>query len=252
MIGYASIVGLVNLASSGIDYYVDSNSVGTFLCFAKMPFVSAASIPDRVYTRELTITRISTEVDPSTGTIPADEVVFRTRHIDRRQWGGGAYWERRTSTFNSFTLIYTHSFRWVAGAPFGSTQINVESRKRFYDPFVPVLDVGTVSVTSSDPAIPDTYLDDVKTDVDGQAFASGGYYNADPEWCFFPVEIKPGQSLQAVTRWYKESAVSYDATAGEYTTPFLDDSVPNSGPSGSEDEVSALATFDTVIYLLRI
>ncbi len=250
MLGYASIIGLLN--AGGVDCYVDSNSVGMFLCFAKMPFVSAASVPDQVYARELTVTRISTEIDPSTGTIPADEVVFRTRHIDRRRWAGQTYWERRTSTFNSFTLIYTHSFRWVAGAPVGSTQINVESRKRFYDPFVPVLDVGTVAVTSSDPATPDTYLDDVKTDVDGQAFASNGYYNTDPEWCFFPVELKQGQSLEGVTRWYKESAVSYDATAGEYTTPFLDDSVPSSGPSGSEDEVSALSSFGTVIYLLRV
>ena len=253
MLGYASIVGLVNLASSGIDYYVDSNSVGTFLCFAKMPFVSAASIPDRVYTRELTITRISTEVDPSTGTIPADEVVFRTRHIDRRRWAPQTFWERRYAYFANIPFpppSTSTAFRWIAGAPLGATQIS-EARKRYYNPFVSVIPPANVPEIIANPA-PDDYLSDAQSDIDGQAFASNGYYNADPEWCLFPVEIKQGQSLIGATRWYRESAVSYDATAGEYTTPFLDDSVPSSGPSGSEDETSALSSFATVIYLLRV
>lgn len=247
MLGYAAIVGTVGSAG----YFADSNSIGMFLCFIKMPFVSASSNPDLVFTREVTITRISTEIDPGTGLIPADEVVFRTRHIDRRRWGGNTYWERRTAVGS--TSPFTISFTWVLGVPVGATQINIEARKRFYDPFVPVLDVGTVSVTSSDPATPDNYLDDeLKSNVDGTAFLSNGWYSADPEWCFFPVEIKPGQSLQGVTAWYKESAVSYDSGAGAYTTPFLDDAVPSSGPSGSEDAVTALGSFPTVIHLLRI
>jgi hypothetical protein len=128
-----------------------------------------------------------------------------------------------------------------------------EARKRFYDPFVFVKNdpPGFVDVTSAD-ASPDTFLDAVRSTLTGQEIASNGWYNADPEWCFFPVEIKPGQSLQGVTAWYKESAVSYDSGAGAYTTPFLDDAVPSSGPSGSEDAVTALGSFPTVIHLLRI
>jgi hypothetical protein len=248
MLGYAAIIGFLN---SGIDYYVDSNSVGMFLCFIKMPFVSASSNPDQVYAREVTVTRLSTEIDPGTGLIPADEVVFRTRHIDRRRWAGQAFWERRYAFFANIPFpppSTSTGFRWIAGTPLGATQVS-EARKRYYNPFVPVIPPANVPEIIANPA-PDDYLSDAQSNMDGQAFESNGYYNAEPDWCFFPVEIKKGQSLLGVTKWYKESAVSYDATAGEYTTPFLDDSVPNSGPSGSEEEVSAL--FDTAIHLLRI
>ena len=245
MLGYAAIVGTVGSAS----YFVDSNAIGMFLCFIKMPFVSASSNPDLVFTREVTITRISTEIDPGTGLIPSDEVVFRTRHIDRRRWGGTFAWERKTTTGSVPTL--THRFTWIAGVPFPANP--PEARKRFYDPFVLVKNdpPGFVDVTSAD-ASPDTFLDAVRSTLTGQEIASNGWYNADPEWCFFPVEIKPGQSLQGVTAWYKESAVSYDSGSGAYTTPFLDDAVPSSGPSGSEDAVTALGSFPTVIHLLRI
>ena len=246
MLGYAAIVGTVGSAG----YFADSNSLGMFLCFIKMPFVSASSNPDLVFTREVTITRTSTEIDPGTGLIPADEVVFRTRHIDRRRWAGQTFWERRSAYFvpGPFPPPSTSTqFQWIIGAPLGATQIS-EARKRYYSPFLPP---GAASEIIANPA-PDDYLSDASSDVDGTAYASNGYYNADPEWCLFPVEIKQGQSLLGVTNWYKESAISYDSTAGEYTTPFLDDSVPSSGPSGSEDAVTALGSFPTVIHLLRI
>jgi hypothetical protein len=245
MIGYAAIVGTFGSSF----YFADSNSLGMFLCFIKMPFVPSSSNPDQVYTREVTVTRLSTEIDPGTGLIPADEVVFRTRHIDRRRWGGTFAWERKTTT--GFLPPYTHRFTWIAGVPFPAN--TPEARKRFYDPFVLVKNdpPGYVDVVSSDSS-PESYLDAVRSTLTGQEVASNGWYSAEPEWCFFPVEIKQGQYLRGVTTWYKESAVSYDSGAGAYTSPLLDDAVPVSGPSNSEDLVTPLGSFGTLIYLLRI
>jgi hypothetical protein len=227
MIGIASIFG--SMGGNGTPSFVEHKSVGTFLCFVKMPRVFIFGPPYRAFTRELTVTLSSTEVDPSTGLIPADEVVFRTRHIDRLRWGGSVFYEDKTTT--GFTGPYTHSFRWLR---FGYTP-GPGTRKRFYDPFVSVLDPGIVEVSSPDFS-PDTYLDAVRSDEPDQELEPSQYYTSEPDWCFFPVELKPGQFLTANTRFYEEEPVSYDATAGEYSTPFLDDSVPTSGPSGSEVE----------------
>jgi hypothetical protein len=233
-------------------HFAEYGSVGLFLCFVKMQRAAIFGPPLRVFTRELTITLVSTEVDPATGTIPPDQVVFRTRHIDRFRWVGRVAYEDKTTT--GFLPPYTHRFQWF---DFSSAYVpGVTTRKRFYDPFVNVLNPGIVDVSSPD-FTPDTYFDAVKSNVAGNDFAPSQYYSAEPEWCFFPVELKPGQSLTSNTRVYEESAVSYDATAGAYTAPFLDDSVPTTGPSGSEiertgGEIPFSTMFTTGITLLRI
>lgn len=240
------------MGGASSSHFAENGSVGMFLCFVKMPGAVILGPPLRVFTRELTITLISTEVDPSTGTIPPDQVVFRTRHIDRFRWVGRVAYENKATT--GFLPPYTHRFQWF---DFSSSYIpGATTRKRFYDPFVNVLNPGFVDVSSPD-FTPDTYFDAVKSNVAGNAFEPSQYYSAEPEWCFFAVEIKRGQSLTSSTRFYEESAVSYDATAGAYTTPFLDDSVPTTGPSGSETERTGgeipFSTFSFAqITLLRV
>lgn len=257
MLGFGSFLGQVGFPLPfGTPYFVDSNAIGTFLCFVKLPYISSGfgSIsPPRIYTRETTITRASTLVDPSIGTIPADEVVFRTRHIDRRRWGGNFFWERRSPHFANIPFpppSTSTAFQWVAGAPIGATQIN-EARKRYYDPFLPFTPPAAVPEIIPNPA-PDDYLSDAKNTVNGAAYEPEGYYNTDPEWCFFQVEMKEGQSLVGVNKMYVERAVTYDATAGAYSSPFLDDSIPNSGPSGSEFEITDPWNFQVSAILLRI
>lgn len=248
MLGFASVFG--SMGGAGSPSFVENNSVGAFLCFVKMPGAFIFGPPFRAFTRELTVTLSSTEVDPSTGLIPADELVFRTRHIDRLRWEGSVFYEDKASTgpFPPFT----HSFRWLR---FGYTP-GPGTRKRFYDPFVSVLDPGIVNVVSAD-STPDTYLDAVRSDEPDREFDPSQYYTSEPDWSFFPVQLKPGQFLTANTRFYEEEPVSYDATAGEYSTPFLDDSVPTTGPSGSEVERTGFeipfSTFSFAqITLLRI
>ena len=215
--------------------------LGQFLVFIKLPYLSSSSL---VYTREAIVTKVSTEVDATLGSIPPDEVVFRTRHISRKHWAGQTYWERRTTV--GTMAPYTINFAWVAGVPIGATQINVEARKRFYDPFVPVLDVGTVSVTSSDPALPDNFLDDeLKSNVDGTRLSHTGHYSTDPEWVFFTTDLVRGQYLRFTSRLYEEQATRY--SSGAYTTPLLDDSVPSTGPSGSESEISGGFTYTATV-----
>lgn len=214
--------------------------LGQFLVFIKLPYLSSSSL---VYTREAIVTKVSTEVDATLGLIPPDEVVFRTRHISRKHWAGQTYWERRQVTASGGG--FNGSFEWLAGVPIGATQINVEARKRFYDPFVPVLADSDTQFYATLPDVPDTLLDAIKSNVDGTRLSHTGHYSTDPEWVFFTTDLLRGQYLRFTSRLYEEQATRF--SSGAYTTPLLDDSVPSTGPSGSESEISGGFTYTATV-----
>jgi hypothetical protein len=213
--------------------------LGQFLVFIKMPYLSSSTL---VYTREAIVTKVSTEVDATLGSIPPDEVVFRTRHISRKHWAGQTVWERRVVTPSG--IVFIGDFTWAPDVPIGSTQIS-EARKRFYDPFVPVLADSDSQFYNLLSDVPDTLLDAIKSNVDGTRLSHTGHYSTDPEWVFFTTDLVRGQYLRFTSRLYEEQATRY--SSGAYTTPLLDDSVPSTGPSGSESEISGGFTYTATV-----
>ena len=234
---YKLVLGL----SSGLPEITTGQSVGTFLCFLKLPLRNQLSVTTSL-TREIIVTRLSTEVDATTGSIPGPEEVFRTRHIEKKRWAMQNYWERQ---FQRPFTSYTFDFSWIAGL----TTVS-EARKRYSDPFLPPFEAGVVTETQT---VPDAYsiLSATPTTTDGRELDEQGRFNTDPEWIFFPVVIQTGQSLRFELKKYDEQAVRHNGTY--FDGPYLDDSVPAAGPSGSEFPVSTFAGevwFET--WLLRV
>lgn len=180
------------------------------------------------------VTRQSTLVDPDLGSIPPDEEVFRTRHVQRRFWSPSPMWVQYQVVSAGPTLGY---YYWSNTA--SPTFPNGANNAHYSSPFVkPASWASSPSPTplsttpSTDPA--DRYAADFVNPL------------VQPDPVFFVCELKEGQSL-----YFENKAYQDDPFRDDPTTPHLDDVIPTT-TDASDSEIEITHDGSVLAWMVRI
>jgi hypothetical protein len=189
----------------------------------------AVNVSDLPMTYLVKVTRKSTLVDPDLGSIPPDDEIFRTRHVQRRFWNASPLWVQ-TRELYSGVLKYA----WTEIPTFPNLSFNAHYSSPFVRP-------GT---WDSAPSVTPLSTDPSTDPADRYPSNEPIRVPADP--VFFYCDLKAGQSLQFESSCYVDDPFRDDAT-----TPYLDDTIPTTTDvSGSEVEQTFSGS--VVAWMIRI
>lgn len=220
-----------------VDLIPQFNSVGQFLVCLDLVVPSG---DDKIYVINCDI--VSTLVDPSTGSIPANVNAFRTRHVQRKVWEPAStqawYYLLTASAGNtilSWAQVLTSSFA---------------ASYRYWSPFAkPVSFASSTTVTGVSPSTlpPSEYLSMAVSHRPEDRYESSGINTSiQPDPIYFNCYLKDGQYLRITASCFVDDPFKINAYV-----PTLSDTIPTTNEPGASESAIAFPGGLTV-WMMRI
>lgn len=171
----------------------------------------------------------STLVDTILGSIPPDEEIFRTRHVQREFWTTSPMWVQNRDLYSGVL-----KYAWTSVPTFQNGSFNLHYSSPFVRPGT-WASAPSVTALSTDPS----------TDP-ADRYGSADPIHTKPDPIYFYCDLVAGQSLRFESSCYRDDPFRDDASS-----VFLDDTIPTSTDiSGSEVEQSFSGT--VAAWMVRI